>query len=69
MSLMDWTVVAGSVAIVGGVLKRVAAPQGLDIGATGERGLHADHDAAWQNIGGMIANMIVKADEFCRSAH
>ena len=24
-----------------------------------------DFDAAWQSIGGMIANMILKADDFC----
>jgi four helix bundle protein len=30
---------------------------------------HQDHDAAWQSIGGMIANMILKADDFCKSAH
>lgn len=29
---------------------------------------HQDFDAAWQSIGGMINNMIVKADEFCGSA-
>jgi four helix bundle protein len=29
---------------------------------------HRDFDAAWQSIGGMINNMIVKADDFCRSA-
>lgn len=29
---------------------------------------HRDFDAAWQSIGGMIANMILKADDFCRSA-
>ncbi|HEY5297161.1 MAG TPA: four helix bundle protein [Verrucomicrobiae bacterium] len=29
---------------------------------------HQDFDSAWQSIGGMIANMIVKADDFCRSA-
>jgi four helix bundle protein len=26
-------------------------------------------DAVWQSIGGMIANMIVKAGDFCKSAH
>jgi four helix bundle protein len=30
---------------------------------------HQDFDSAWQSIGGMIANMIVKADEFCKNAH
>jgi four helix bundle protein len=30
--------------------------------------LHQDFDTAWQSIGGMINNMIVKADDFCRSA-
>ena len=30
---------------------------------------HQEFDAAWQSIGGMIANMIVKADDFCRNAH
>jgi four helix bundle protein len=29
---------------------------------------HQDFDAAWQAIGGMIANMIHKADDFCKSA-
>ena len=29
---------------------------------------HQDFDAAWQSIGGMINNMIVKADDFCGSA-
>jgi four helix bundle protein len=29
---------------------------------------HEAFDAAWQSIGGMIASMIVKADDFCRSA-
>ena len=29
---------------------------------------HQDFNDAWQNIGGMLANMIAKADEFCRSA-
>jgi four helix bundle protein len=28
---------------------------------------HKDFDAAWQSIGGMIANIIVKADDFCKS--
>jgi len=28
---------------------------------------HKDLDAAWQGIGGMINNMILKADDFCRS--
>ena len=31
--------------------------------------LHQDFDAAWQSIGGMINNMIVKADDFCKSAN
>jgi hypothetical protein len=26
---------------------------------------HQDFDAAWQSIGGMITNMILKADDFC----
>lgn len=26
---------------------------------------HQDFDAAWQSIGGMIANMILKTDDFC----
>lgn len=30
---------------------------------------HHEFDLAWQSIGGMIANMIVKADDFCRNAH
>jgi four helix bundle protein len=30
---------------------------------------HRELDLAWQSIGGMIANMIVKADDFCRSAN
>ncbi|HKW28940.1 MAG TPA: four helix bundle protein [Verrucomicrobiae bacterium] len=30
---------------------------------------HREFDLAWQSIGGMIANMIIKADDFCRSAH
>ena len=29
---------------------------------------HQDFDAVWQSIGGMIANMIVKADDFCKNA-
>jgi four helix bundle protein len=29
---------------------------------------HQEFDLAWQSIGGMIANMIVKADDFCRNA-
>jgi four helix bundle protein len=29
---------------------------------------HEKLDAAWQSIGGMLANMIVKADDFCGSA-
>ena len=29
---------------------------------------HDEIDQAWQNIGGMIANMILKADDFCKSA-
>lgn len=28
---------------------------------------HQDFDAAWQNIGGMLASMIVKADDFCKN--
>ena len=28
---------------------------------------HQDFNAAWQSIGGMIANMIVKADDFCKT--
>jgi four helix bundle protein len=28
-----------------------------------------DLDSAWQPIGGMIANMIIKADGFCKNAH
>ena len=27
---------------------------------------HQELDGAWQSIGGMIANMILKADDFCR---
>ena len=27
-----------------------------------------EFDLAWQAIGGMINNMIVKADDFCRNA-
>jgi four helix bundle protein len=30
---------------------------------------HREYDLAWQSIGGMIANMIVKADDFCKNAH
>ena len=30
---------------------------------------HQDFDPAWQSIGGMINNMIVKADDFCKSAN
>ncbi len=30
---------------------------------------HQDFDAAWQSIGGMIHNMIVKADDFCKKAN
>ena len=30
---------------------------------------HQNFDAAWQSIGGMINNMIVKADDFCKSAN
>jgi len=30
---------------------------------------HQKLDSAWQSIGGMVANMIVKADDFCRNAH
>lgn len=30
---------------------------------------HRELDAAWQSIGGMIANMITKADEFCKSGN
>jgi len=29
---------------------------------------HRDFDAAWQSIGGMIAKMILRADDFCQSA-
>jgi four helix bundle protein len=29
---------------------------------------HQKFDSAWQSIGGMIANMIAKADDFCRNA-
>ncbi len=29
---------------------------------------HQELDAAWQSIGGMIANMINKADDFCKAA-
>ena len=29
---------------------------------------HRDFDAAWQSIGGMIANMIQKTNDFCKSA-
>jgi len=30
---------------------------------------HKDLDSAWQSIGGMIANMISKADDFCRNVN
>jgi four helix bundle protein len=30
---------------------------------------YKEFDLAWQSIGGMITNMIAKADDFCRSAH
>lgn len=29
---------------------------------------HDELDASWQSIGGMITNMIIKADDFCRNA-
>jgi hypothetical protein len=29
---------------------------------------YQDLDSAWQSIGGMIANMIIKADDFCKNA-
>jgi four helix bundle protein len=29
---------------------------------------HGELDSAWQSIGGMIANMIAKSDDFCRNA-
>lgn len=29
---------------------------------------YSEMDSAWQSIGGMITNMIAKADEFCRNA-
>lgn len=29
---------------------------------------HRESDAAWQSVGGMIANMIQKTDDFCKSA-
>ena len=29
---------------------------------------HQDLDTAWQNIGGMLANMIGRADDFCKNA-
>jgi four helix bundle protein len=29
---------------------------------------HQEFISAWQSIGGMIANMIVKADDFCKNA-
>jgi len=29
---------------------------------------HQESDLAWQSIGGMVHNMIVKAEDFCRSA-
>ena len=28
---------------------------------------HLDFNAAWQSIGGMIASMVVKADDFCKT--
>ena len=28
---------------------------------------HQDFDAAWQSIGGMLNNMILRADDFCGS--
>jgi four helix bundle protein len=28
---------------------------------------HQDFDATWQSIGGMINNMIIKADDFCKN--
>jgi hypothetical protein len=30
---------------------------------------HRELDLAWQFVSGMIANMIVKANDSCRSAH
>ncbi len=30
---------------------------------------HRDFDATWQSIGGMINNMIIKADDFCKNAN
>jgi four helix bundle protein len=30
---------------------------------------HQELDSAWQAIGGMISNMIVRADDFCRNPH
>jgi len=30
---------------------------------------HQNFDAAWQSTGGMIANMIMKADDFCPGVH
>ena len=29
---------------------------------------HLDYDSAWQSIGGMLNNMIAKADDFCKTA-
>ena len=29
---------------------------------------HHELDAAWQAIGGMVNNMILKADDFCKTA-
>jgi len=29
---------------------------------------HHDYNSAWQSIGGMIANMIQKTDDFCKNA-
>jgi four helix bundle protein len=34
-----------------------------------EASRHQDLDSAWQSIGGMIANMIIKAEGFCKNAH
>ena len=30
---------------------------------------HQELDMAWQSIGGMLTNMIAKADDFCRNVH
>ena len=30
---------------------------------------HRDFDATWQSIGGMINNMIIKADDFCKNVN